>query len=567
MDIHDKIKINGGDTLKIEFLGIIATFFKLYSLIDFVDQLLPKAKEYNVTHGESFLFLTLYEFSSKRRTLYTMSDELHKTPIFLLFGRDIDIKDFSDNVLGAFFDAINDYGPSLFFSRIVHHLSRYLPDFLCLDRLHANITNFTIYGEYTNDDNYNMIKIVHNHLKDERNHLKRLSLVLITNSLGSPVFMKGLSGNCSDNKELNLSIHELIKSMQNIITNDHKPIFIAYESFYSDNNIKDFSFYFLTRVPETIKDCKELKYKDIDLITFDNDPRYSYYLTTSSYAGVEQQWLLVHSTEMELKQRGAFERRLENEMAAGTSALETLERKAFACEADARREAEIWISKYNHLKFDALDVTEIEINHNKKREQPKVEQKFDKSYYINGKLSFDTLIIEKKIHTLGRFVLATNNMDLIPANILKYYNEKSKVENCFRFIKGNELMISEIILKNVEKNQGLYCFIALTMLISSLLELLLRSGLKQNGTTILNTTNKQTDNQTLLHAFKKFNDFNGILIYEKEIDSINLVLPIYGNTQLLTILKAFGDDYVNFYNYNSGYVPFHKAGFIIKNLC
>jgi transposase len=182
-------------------------------------------------------------------------------------------------------------------------------------------------------------------------------------------------------------------------------------------------------------------------------------------------------------------------------------------------------------------------------------------------LCFDIDKVEKDRLSLGRFVLSTNMTQLSASECLKFYKEQSKVENCFRFIKSNDLRISDILLKKIERIQRLCCFMALIMLISALLELMLRDGLKKNATTISGYGNKQTDNPTLKFAFDKFKDFCCIISYQKSTDSVELMIPINAETEMLTILEAFGDSYLEFYNYISGKVLLNEAGYIINNFC
>jgi transposase len=568
------IKNREYDAFNIDNLGIISTFFHLFNLIDFVDTLLPKSRDQKVSPGESFLFLSLLSFALDQRTSYNMTDILRHAPIFLFFKRDIDINDFNDDALGRFFEAINNYGTSAFFLRIVHHLSSQLPELIKFDKLHTNIANFTVYDEFLDflpDDSSDKIlkifKIVHGHSEDKINYLEYLSLGLITNSLGAPVFIKPLSGNCSDNKDLNLLIREFATLNKQLFLDNLSSIYIADADFYSEKNITDFPTYFITRVPETIDECKQLKYSNVTMTTFNDDPRYSFHLTTSHYAGIEQHWLLVHSTEMDIKQRATFERRLENELAASASALKILETRSFTNAQDARKGAEFWISKRKRLKFEALEIVEETKSINKKKGRPKTSDIVDKSFFIRGKLCFNTELIEKEKLSLGRFVLATTQLQLTPLDILKYYKEKSKVENCLRFIQSNDLWFSEALLKNMERIQGLGCFISLITLISSVLELMLRDGLKRNCTTIKGYFNKQTNKPTLNFAFEKFRYFSGILVYDKESNSVKCSISTNRRSDMTTILEALGNQFYQFYNYNLDYIPLEKATFLLRNIC
>jgi hypothetical protein len=129
-------------------LGLIVTFFKHYGISQFVDQLLPKDREHNVTNGECLLSLMLVGFSFFRRALYTVNDEMKQFPLFYFFGRDIDYSDFNDDVLGRFFEAICDFGPSEFFVRVVDHIYSLESDLIESSIYHADITNFSVFGEY-----------------------------------------------------------------------------------------------------------------------------------------------------------------------------------------------------------------------------------------------------------------------------------------------------------------------------------------------------------------------------------------------------------------------------------
>jgi transposase len=256
-------------SLKVEHLGVVSSFIDQTELVQFVDTLLPKDREHNITNGEAFKFLTLSSFTQYRRSLYSLAQHMSMTPLFLFFNKNINIIDLNDDLLGRFLEAIDDYGPSAFFLRIVQYLAPKLPHLLNFDRLHADITNFTVFGQYkyTNDEDISeeLIKIVHGHPKDKRSHLKCLSLALICNSKGCPVFMKPLSGNCSDNKELNLLIRNFFGSIEKTINHESPPLFIADAAFYSKDNIADFPAEFITRVPETLSEARNLIFKDIKM--------------------------------------------------------------------------------------------------------------------------------------------------------------------------------------------------------------------------------------------------------------------------------------------------------------
>ena len=62
-------------------------------------------------------------------------------------------------------------------------------------------------------------------------------------------------------------------------------------------------------------------------------------------------------------------------------------------------------------------------------------------------LSTTPLVVEQRRQKLGRFVLATNDRELSPDDLLKNYKEQGTVERGFRFLKDPSFRVAEIYLK------------------------------------------------------------------------------------------------------------------------
>jgi transposase len=450
-------------TLNIGSKGIIAVFFKELGLVEFVDSLLPKNKDFKVSNGECLLCLALIGFSLSRRALYKVYEQMESLPIPALFGRDIDPNDFNDDVLGRFFDAVYNYGTSAFFMMIVNHIHKMLPGLINIDAMHTDITNFSVHGDYANAKEGDF-KIVQGHAKNGCHHLKLFSLALIANSDGIPIFMKELSGNCSDQKEIIAIIKKAREELKNNLLNDVTPLWIADAAFYNCESIKDFSGPFLTRTPETINEVKQLISTDVSLTQIDDTQQYSYYATTSQYGGVPQQYFLFHSQFMAQKKEVTFDRKIMKEKDKGEKALRAISRIGYACEKDALREAQSLISGFKHLEYLNLVVTSKQSTTNK-RGRPKNGEERPLKYYVAGELGLNNEIIERERQHLGRFVLATNDFSLSATDALRLYKEQSKVEKGFRYLKNNDFQISVVLLKNHERIQALCCYTALMLLI------------------------------------------------------------------------------------------------------
>lgn len=302
--------------------GLIAALFIQYNLINFINTILPKTKDHYISHGECLLCLMLNALSFHRRALYKISDQMSKLPIKLLFGRDIDPKYFNDDVLGRFLEAVFNYGPSEFFVRIVDYIYTQDQTIFKGSNLHGDITNIGVYGAYETEEGESNL-IVRGHAKDGRDQLKQISLFVLSNCNGLPLFLSVLPGNCSDNKELKANFIKSLEALKDSILSDEGRLcFISDAAFYSKENIaKSLIKIWLTRVPESLSEAKELVRSEVPMTSLEGDIRYSFYETSSGYGGIEQKWVLFHSSEMAKKQMETFEKRLKKAMSEGNTGL------------------------------------------------------------------------------------------------------------------------------------------------------------------------------------------------------------------------------------------------------
>jgi transposase len=75
---------------------------------------------------------------------------------------------------------------------------------------------------------------------------------------------------------------------------------------------------------------------------------------------------------------------------------------------------------------------------------------------------------------LGRFILASNDKALDGELMLKYYKGQNAVEKGFRFLKDKSFRVAEVYLKKVERIEALSMIMALSLLIYSIAEWMIR---------------------------------------------------------------------------------------------
>jgi transposase len=113
-------------------------------------------------------------------------------------------------------------------------------------------------------------------------------------------------------------------------------------------------------------------------------------------------------------------------------------------------------------------------------------------------------VIEKEKTRLGRFVLATNDLDLDPDSILKYYKGQQSVERGFRFLKDKSFRVAEDFLKKESRIEALSMIMMLCLFVYAIAKGFLRSKLKETGTTVNNQLKKPIKNPTMKWIFTLF---------------------------------------------------------------
>jgi len=96
----------------------------------------------------------------------------------------------------------------------------------------------------------------------------------------------------------------------------------------------------ISRVPATINEAKELIASNLSLKTLKNDERYSFYQTFVEYGGVKQKWVLLLSHKMKEKKEVTLRTKIDKEIEKAEKSLKKLKGKDFFCEEDALKAAE-----------------------------------------------------------------------------------------------------------------------------------------------------------------------------------------------------------------------------------
>ena len=478
-------------TLPLEHLGLVAGVFDQLEIAEIIDDRIPKLRNHNLEHSKVIKAMILNALGYVGQRLYLFPEFYEKLPVERLLGEGVTAADLNDDVLGRTLDAISAYGPTELFNDIALNVMSHLD--LGVQRLHADTTSFSVQGEYEGYDGQSAIEITLGHSKDGRMDLKQFVLGLVTNQDGIPLFAKAYSGNASDKN----TIIEAFMKIKNGLNLDDVAYYIADSAVYSEKNIQQLGtkMLWITRIPATITESECLLDRDVELAEC-LDSRYKCFSTTSNYGGIQQKWVLYQSQPMQERKEKTFEKQLEKESKQAERSLAKLKRREFACEADARKEAELWLAEHTFYRFKDLSVKLITRRNGKLRGRPKNGEELLEVHFVEAKIEIKAEKIAEAKSKLGRFILATNDLNLDPNTILSYYKGQQAVERGFRFLKDKSFRVAEVYLKKEERIEALAMIMVLTLMIYSVAEWMLRKRMRETGETIPNQLKKPTQKPT-----------------------------------------------------------------------
>ena len=490
-------------------LGLMAGVFRELEVDKLIDEKLPKERDHNVPHSVCILAMVLNGLGFIGQRLYLFPDFFKNISTERLFGDNVTREDLNQYAIGETLDRIVKYGPTKLFTEITLHIMNRLP--IPVHCLHADTTSVSVYGDYE-DEETESIDITFGIPKNGRWDLKQFVLSLIVNQHGIPLFMNTHSGNASDKN----TILEAIKSLKSALRPESKVYYVADSSFYTDNNIKNIgTSFWISRVPATITEAKELLAANLNLKTLKSDERYSFYQTFVEYGGVKQKWVLLLSHKMKEKKEQTLRTKLDKEFEKAEKSFKKLKGEDFFCEDDALKAAEKWIQDFPSIVFENVDLKAIKKRESGKRGRPSKDEKLKTYYRIDGSLKTNEAFVLKEMEKMGLFILASNDISISPEDMLKYYKGQDNVEKGFRFLKSDTFSISKVYLKNKKRIEALTMIMVLCLMIYSIAEWKLRTKLEEENETVPDQKGKPTKRPTMRWIF--FN-FQGIteLISQKE---------------------------------------------------
>jgi transposase len=527
----------------LDHLGIVAGMYDELTIGSIIDRCIPKTRHHHLTHGQTVKAMTLNSLGFVERRLYLFQDFFETISVEGLLGEGVTLEHLTDDCLGRTLDAIAAYGPTRLFNEIV--VSTALETELGTELVHVDTTNFSVYGDYDPDFNCSSIAITKGFPKDGRWDLNRFVYGLATNQVGIPLFMQTFSGNESDKQ----SIIAMIETLQQNLVFDRKVYYVADSALYSAENLTRLNrSFWITRVPATVGGVQELCDTDEPFEPC-TDPRYTYRQIETTYGGVRQLWVVYQSAELQARQEKTFPTVIEKELARARTALGKVTRPEYACEEDARRALKRWSVEHPECAIASAEIRAVARKTTGTRGRPRNGEAMETGYKVEVTIEPNDAWYTRKRLKLGRFVLATNDLDLSPDRLLAQYKNQGTVERGFRFLKDNAFRVSEVFLKKPTRIEALAMIMTLSLFIYSLTEVRVRKALKERNETVPNPERRPTQKPTLKRIFFLF---RGVQVLEmtwegKAVQTIHGLKDVMN--QILRLLGPACEKYYRLGNY------------------
>jgi transposase len=198
--------------------------------------------------------------------------------------------------------------------------------------------------------------------------------------------------------------------------------------------------------------------------------------------------------------------------------LKTLQNQEFACEKDARQAVAKAAKK---LKWQ----TETATYHPLKKypqpgRPPKGAQRQVVGWQVKAACQVDTDQLEEAQQRLGRFLLATNelNQDRLSDEALleSYKAQGTTVERGFRFLKDPLFFADSLFLKSPARIMAMIMIMGLCLLIYSLAEWRIRQQLQERDETIPDQRGQPTQTPTMRRVAQMFEGVDLLIIRRGE---------------------------------------------------
>jgi transposase len=232
------------------------------------------------------------------------------------------------------------------------------------------------------------------------------------------------------------------------------------------------------------------------------------------YGGVAQRWLVVYSEQAWHREVKTLAKKVAREEEKAHKEVAKLCAAEFACEQDARQAVAKLDKK---LPWHTLAATYLPVKKYPRPGRPtKGMEQIIVSWQVQVICHLQTDLITEQTQWLGRFILATNELDadrLPDEKVFNGYKAQGKtVERGFRFLKDPMFFAEALFLKSPARIMAMIMVMALCLLVYALAERQVRRQLVALDQTIPDQKGKPTQKPTMRRIAQMFEGVDILII-------------------------------------------------------
>jgi len=436
-----------------------------------------------------FGFITkafIIDMLTERSLLLHFSSAFEDLDCEVLFGEGVTADLFTEDRLGDTLDALSELD------------QREVVSFLSLRALkihgvpvnlaHIDTTNFSLYGDFTQENPADESLVQYGKPKNGRKDLKLVTLAGAVQQNGLPIFGEGLSGNTSDAVWFRDAMDEMASIYSGGL--DDNPI-LVYDA--AASNTETFDKAFENHMPCIIRlskrfgitgECiqrswaKDL-WQDVGVVAGDNAERASSYRISSFDVKLgENEWrvLIVHSSALERTKEATASRKLPEVKEKLSKAAVKLGKRGYDTLEEATKAADEFVQARTGLQ--TLFGCEVEVGSEtiEKYERPgrpglntkKIKNTTYHAIVTIGDV--DPCLYQKWLEYESCFAIAANvpKTRCTDEDLLKEYKHQWKIENCYQFVKSPKIL-EPLWLHKPERIKALLFILWMAVLVATYL--------------------------------------------------------------------------------------------------
>lgn len=527
----------------LDHLGLVAGVIDELDLENIINEAIGIDNREKISAGTIVKAMILNGLGFVSKPLYLFPQYFQDKPVEHLLGEGIKAEEINDDKLGRVMDKLYEQSlENLWIKIAIETVTKYGID---TKYSHLDSTSMHVHGKYKREEEQpkqeepkqeeqeeeTVIEITYGYSRDHRPDLKQFMLDLMVSSDGDvPLLMRTGSGNESDK---NMFV-EIIKSHESNM--NWETIYVTDSALFTAKNLHRLGeIKWLTRVPLSIKKAKEMleRAKEAEFIASEQT-KYKYQEKEVSYHGIKQRWLIVESTERKESDVDKLEKKIVKEREKIEKQLKRWQTRKSSNLTELKMKVEEFNKK---LKYHQLVAVKYQKELNKEKKEV---------YSCQAEIEEKAEIIELERRRAGKFILATNVLEveeLSSEKMLSEYKAQQSCERGFRFLKDPLFLADSVFVKTPKRIETMGFLMGLCLLVYSLGQRMLRGELKRQGKEVKNQLGKLTNKPTLRWIFQVLQGIHWVVINgEKQISNLT--------EEILEILKYFTTYCQGYYRIN-----------------